>query len=122
MLRSRHGDRPRVKFVPILLRCWPATGRSLRLSGPAAIEARAKLGAALDQFEKERIADVEDAGAGFDDVARRKSAEYVRQLHRLAADLRSKEFESSVDADALAERYRLPAIEQDIAHLSEPRP
>jgi hypothetical protein len=83
--------------------------------GPAAVEARSKLGAALDQFEKERIADVDDAGAGLDDAVRRKSAEYVRQLRRLATDLRSKEFESSVDADALAERYRLAAIEQEIA-------
>jgi hypothetical protein len=82
--------------------------------GPAAIEARAKLAAVLDQFEKERIAEVEDAGAGLDDAARRKSAEYVRELRRLAADLRSKEFESSVDADSLAERYRLAAIEQEI--------
>jgi len=68
----------------------------------------------VDQFEKERIAEVDDAGAGLDDAARRKSAEYVRELRRLATDLRSKEFESSVDADALAERYRLPAIEQEI--------
>jgi hypothetical protein len=83
--------------------------------GPAAVEARAKLGAAVDQFEKERIAEVDDAGAGLDDAARRKSAEYVRQLRRLAADLRGKEFEGSVDADSLAERYRLPAIEQEIA-------
>ena len=83
--------------------------------GPAAVEARTKLGAAVDQFEKERIAEVEDAGAGLDDAARRKSAEYVRQLRRLALDLRNKEFESSVDADALAERYRLVAIEQEIS-------
>ncbi len=33
---------------------------------------------------------------------------------RLAADLRSKEFEASVDADGLAERCRLAAIEQEI--------
>jgi len=83
--------------------------------GPAAVEARAKLGSAVDQFEKERIADVDDAGVGLDDTARRKSAEYVRQLRRLAADLRSKEFESSVDADSLAERYRLAAIELEIS-------
>jgi hypothetical protein len=82
--------------------------------GPVAVEARAKLAAAVDQFEKERIAEVEDAGAGLDDAARRKSAEYVRQLRRLALDLRNKEFESSVDADALAERYRLAAIEQEM--------
>jgi hypothetical protein len=36
-------------------------------------------------------------------------------LRRLAADLRSKEFESTVDSDVLAERYRLPALEQEIA-------
>jgi hypothetical protein len=69
----------------------------------------------VDQFEKERIAEVDDAGAGLDDAARRRSAEYVRQLRRLATDLRGKEFEGSVDADSLAERYRLPAIEQEIA-------
>ncbi|HLK22299.1 MAG TPA: M14 metallopeptidase family protein [Bryobacteraceae bacterium] len=78
--------------------------------GPAAIEARAKLSAAVDQFEKERIAEIDDAGASLDDAARKKSAEYVRQLRRLANDLRSKEFESSVDADALVDRYHLPAI------------
>lgn len=78
--------------------------------GPAAIEARAKLSAAVDQFEKERIAEVDDAGASLDDAARKKSAEYIRQLRRLANDLRSKEFDSSVDADALAERYHLPTI------------
>ena len=82
--------------------------------GPAAVEARGKLGAAVDQFEKERIADVDDAGVALDDSARRKAAEYVRQLRRLASDLRTKEFEPSVDADGLAERYRLAAIEQEI--------
>jgi hypothetical protein len=82
--------------------------------GPSAVEARAKLSAAVDQFEKERIAEVDDAGASLDDAAHKKSAEYVRQLRHLATDLRTKEFESSVDADALAERYRLPTIEQGI--------
>ena len=82
--------------------------------GPAAVEARNKLSATVDQFEKYRIAEVDDAGAGLDDAARRKAAEYVRQLRRLAADLRSKEFEASMDADGLAERYRLAAIEQEI--------
>ena len=89
--------------------------------GPAAVEARAKLGAAVDQFEKERVAEVDDAGAGLDDAARRKSAEYVRQLRRLAADLRSKEFETPVDADSLAERYRLPALEQEITASLRPK-
>jgi hypothetical protein len=68
----------------------------------------------VDQFEKDRIAEVDDAGAGLEDAARKKAAEYVRQLRRMAADLRAKEFESSVDADGLVERYRLAAIEQEI--------
>ncbi len=83
--------------------------------GPAAVEARSKLAAAVDQFEKDRIAEIDDAAAGLDDAARRKAAEYVRQLRRLASDLRTKEFETSMDADSLAERYRLAAIEQEIS-------
>lgn len=83
--------------------------------GPAAVEARTKLTASVDQFEKYRIPEVDDAGAGLDDAARRKAAEYVRQLRRLAADLRGKEFEAPVDADGLAERYRLAAIDQEIS-------
>jgi hypothetical protein len=75
----------------------------------------------VDQFEKDRIAEVDDAGAGLDDAVRRKAAEYVRQLRRLAADLRSKEFEASVDADGLAERYRLAALEQEI-NAPAPKP
>ncbi len=50
--------------------------------------------------------------ASLDDAARRKSAEYVRQLRHVASDLRTKEFESSVDEEVLVERY----------HLTEPRP
>ncbi len=72
--------------------------------GPAAVEARSKLGAAVDQFEKERIGEVEDASTGLDDAGRRKAALYVRRLRKLAADLRSKEFEAAVDADALLEQ------------------
>ena len=83
--------------------------------GPAAVEARGKLATAVDQFEKERIAEVEDAASGLDEASKKKAAEYVRQLRRLSADLRSKEFENSVDADLLAERYRLAAIEQEMA-------
>jgi hypothetical protein len=83
--------------------------------GPAAVDAKGKLTAAVDQFEKERIVEVDDAGAGLDDAARKKAGEYVRQLRRMAADLRSKEFESAVDAGGLSERYRLSAIEQEIA-------
>ncbi len=75
--------------------------------GPAAVEARNKLSAAIDQFEKDRIVEIDDAGAGLDDAGRKRTAEYVRQLRRLAADLRTKEFDPAVDADALLERYRL---------------
>ncbi|HYL72914.1 MAG TPA: M14 metallopeptidase family protein [Bryobacteraceae bacterium] len=82
--------------------------------GPAAVEARSKLSAALDQFEKDRIPEVEDAGAGMDDASRRKVGEYVRQMRRLAADLRSKEVEANVDGDGLLDRYRLAAIEQEL--------
>jgi hypothetical protein len=83
--------------------------------GPAAVDARNKLSAAVDQFEKERIAEVDDAGAGLDDAARRKAAEYVRQLRRLAADLRAKDFEASLDVDGVLERYRLAVIELEIS-------
>jgi hypothetical protein len=74
--------------------------------GPAAVEARNKLGAAVDQFEKERIAEIEDASTGLDDAGRRKAAQYVRRLRKLATDLRGKEFEAAVDADALIEQLK----------------
>ena len=75
--------------------------------GPAAVEARGKLSAVLDQFEKERIPEVEDAATGMDEAGKRRAVDYVRQLRRLAADMRTKEFEAAVDPDVLVERYRL---------------
>jgi len=83
--------------------------------GPAAVEERSKLTAAIDQFEKDRISEVEDAAAALDEAGKRRAGDYVRQLRRMAADLRTKEFEGAVDAGVLAERYRLAAIEQEIA-------
>jgi hypothetical protein len=83
--------------------------------GPQAVEERGKLSAAVDQFEKDRIPEVQDAAAELDDAVRRKAAEYVRQLRRVAADLKSKEFESSLSQEGLLERYRIAAIEQEIA-------
>ena len=83
----------------------------LAARGPAAVEARNKLETALVQFEKERLAEVEDAAAALEGTPRRKAAQYARQLRRLASDLRTKEFDSSIDADGLAERYHLAAIE-----------
>src|ERR1019366_811943 len=85
--------------------------------GPAALEERSKLAAAIDQFEKERISEVEDAIAALDEAGKRRAGDYVRQLHRMAADLRTREFEGAVDAGVLAERYRLVATEQEIAVL-----
>ncbi len=83
--------------------------------GPQAVEERGKLTTAVDQFEKDRIPEVQDAAAEFDEAARRKAAEYVRQLRRVASDLKSTEFESSLSQDGLLERYRIAAIEQEIA-------
>jgi hypothetical protein len=73
--------------------------------GQAAIEERAKLNAAVDQFERDRIQEVQDTAAGLDDAGRRKASEMVRAMRRAAAELRSKEIEATVDADGLAERY-----------------
>ena len=82
--------------------------------GPAALEVRSKLMSAVDQFEKDRIPEVDDASASLDEAGKRRAAEYVRQLRRLAADLQSKEFEASADISEIAERYRLSSIEADI--------
>jgi hypothetical protein len=82
--------------------------------GQQAVEERGKLSAAVDQFERDRIPEAEDAAAQLDEPARRKAAEYLRQVRRLAVDLKSKEFEGSLSPDALLERYRLAAIEQEI--------
>ena len=73
--------------------------------GQSAVEERAKLNAAVDQFERDRIQEVQDTAAGLDDAGRRKASDLVRAMRRAAADLRTKEIESTVDADALAERY-----------------
>jgi ElaB/YqjD/DUF883 family membrane-anchored ribosome-binding protein len=83
--------------------------------GAQAVEERAKLFAAVDQFEKERIQEVEDSAIALSESARRKATEYVRQLRRAAADLKTREADSSVSIDTFLERYRLAAIEQEIA-------
>ncbi len=82
--------------------------------GPAAVEARNKLASAADQVEKDRIPEIQDATIGMDDATRRKAAEYLRELRYVTADLRTKEFENSIDSDGLLERYHLTALEQDI--------
>jgi hypothetical protein len=82
--------------------------------GQQAVDERAKLSAAAEQFEGERIAEVQDAALQLSEPARIKAAEYIRQLRRLASDLRTKEFESSLGMDTLLERYQLPALEREI--------
>src|ERR1041384_1908394 len=83
--------------------------------GQQAVEERGKLAAAVDQFEKERIPEVEDAAIELNEASRRKVGEYIRQLRSLSADLRSKEFESALNAEGVMERYRLSTIQQEIA-------
>jgi hypothetical protein len=73
--------------------------------GQAAVDERAKLNAAVDQFERDRIQEVQDTAGGLDDTGRRKASDLVRAMRRAAAELRSKEIEAGVDADGLAERY-----------------
>jgi hypothetical protein len=73
--------------------------------GQAAIEERAKLNAAVDQFERDRIQEVQDTAAGLDEAGRRKASDLVRAMRRAATELRTKELESTIDADSLAERY-----------------
>ena len=82
--------------------------------GAQAVEERTKLFAAIDQFEKERIPEVEDGAIELNESARRKAGEYVRQLRRLSADLRSKELESTLNVEGLSERYRLSSIQQEV--------
>ena len=83
--------------------------------GPQAVEERNKLTAAADQFEKERIPEVEAAALALDEHGRQKAGEYVRALHRASTDLRTKEFESSVDDAGFLEKYQIPSIEQEIS-------
>ena len=73
--------------------------------GQAAVDERAKLNAAVDQFERDRIQEVQDTAGGLDEAGRRKASDLVRAMRRAAAELRSKEMEAGVDADGLAERY-----------------
>jgi hypothetical protein len=73
--------------------------------GQAAVDERAKLNTAVDQFERDRIQEVQDTAAGLDEAGRRKASELVRAMRRAAAELRSKEVEAGIDADGLAERY-----------------
>ena len=83
--------------------------------GAQAVDERNKLAAAVDQFDKERIPEVEDASVELNEASRRKVVEYVRQLRRLSGDFRTKEFEGALTVEGLSERYRLSTIQQEIA-------
>ena len=69
------------------------------------MEERAKLNAVVDAFEKDRIQEVQDMMGGLDEAGRKKASDLVRAMRRAAADLRTKEAESGLDADGLAEKY-----------------
>lgn len=84
--------------------------------GQQAVDERAKLSSAADQFEKDRVPEVESTALTLPEFARQKAADYVRQLRRAATDLRSKEFESSVDENAFLERYQLNSLESEISN------
>lgn len=73
--------------------------------GQAAVDERAKLNAAVDAFEKDRIQEVQDMMGGLDEAGRKKASDLVRAMRRAAADLRTKEVEAGLDADGLAEKY-----------------
>jgi hypothetical protein len=75
--------------------------------GQAAIEARAKLNTAVDQFEKERIQEVQDSTGALDEPNRKKAGDLIKAMRKAATDLRTKEVEPGVDAAALAERYKI---------------
>jgi hypothetical protein len=85
-------------------RCWQAT-RATAIRWRAATCCTPNAYKAVDQFERDRIQEVQDTAAGLDDAGRRKASEMVRAMRRAAAELRTKEIESNVDADGLAERY-----------------
>jgi hypothetical protein len=75
--------------------------------GQSAVDERAKLNTLIDQFEKDRIQEVQDVSAALDPDGKRKASDLVRSMRRAASDLRSKEVEPTIDADALAERYSI---------------
>jgi len=83
--------------------------------GPQAVNERSKLLAAVDQFERDRVREVEDAVLELNEPTRRKATAFIRQLRSLAEDLKSKEFENSMNSERLFELYRLTAIEAEIA-------
>jgi hypothetical protein len=82
--------------------------------GLQAVDERNRLLAAVDQFEKGRIQEVADAATELNESARKRVGEYLRELRRIASDLKTREFESSLSQDALLERYRLTAIELEV--------
>jgi hypothetical protein len=77
--------------------------------GAAAVEARTRLTAGSDRFEKERLAEVQEGSVALDEAARKKVPEYLRQLRVALGDLRVKEMDAQMGVDGLMARYRLDA-------------
>ncbi len=89
--------------------------------GAKAVEERAKLSAAVQQFESGDIPQAEDAVLGLPEARRRRGGEYVSQLRQLATALRTREFDAATSSDTLLERYRLSEIEKEIESGPVPR-
>src|SRR5262249_8109386 len=64
--------------------------------GPQAIDERSKLFERVDEFEKERISDVQDAAGDLDPAARKKATEYLRQLRHIASEAKAHECDQSL--------------------------
>ena len=92
-------------YVPIWRALLVQNRAFFAARGQAAVDERAKLNAAVDAFEKERIQEVQDTAGGLDEAGRKKASDLVRAMRRAAVDLRTKEVEAGVDADGLAEKY-----------------
>jgi hypothetical protein len=78
--------------------------------GPKAAEEGQALDSALEAFRRDRLPALDDLRTQADDRATgRKYADYATQAHKLAADLRTKDFSGSKPEDVL-EQYRLAAV------------
>jgi hypothetical protein len=85
--------------------------------GPQAIEERGKLFERVDEFEKERISEIQDVAGELEPGARKKATEYLRQLRHIASEARSREFDQSLTLETFLERYKLAAMETEILSL-----
>ena len=59
--------------------------------GPKAVEEKAKLNELVEQFEKERLTDLEAAAGSLEGAEKRKANDDLRTLRRILSDLKAKE-------------------------------